>query len=186
MDYNKIISVTGLGGLFELLSSKSDGAIVKSLEDNSTRFVSSRVHNFSHLESIEVYTQRENANLVEVFHAMQASDEKLPDEKNPKAITAYFGKVYPDMDFDRVYASDMKKMVRWFKVLQENNIEIKLSEPEEEGSGELPEPSEAVAEKTEEQPKKKAAKRKAVPEEAETAVAEEKPKKKAAKKKTGE
>jgi hypothetical protein len=186
MDYNKIISVTGLGGLFELLSSKSDGAIVKSLEDNSTRFVSSRVHNFSHLESIEVYTQRENANLVEVFHAMQASDEKLPDEKNPKSITAYFGKVYPDMDFDRVYASDMKKMVRWFKVLQENNIEIKLSEAEEEGSGELPESAEAVMETTEEQPKKKAAKKKAASEEAETAVAEEKPKKKAAKKKTGE
>jgi hypothetical protein len=188
MDYNRIISVTGLGGLFELLSSKTDGAIVKSLEDNSTRFVSSRVHNFSHLESIEVYTQRENVNLVEVFHAMQASSEKLPDEKDPKAITAYFGKVYPDMDFDRVYASDMKKMVRWFKVLQENNIEIKLSEMEAENGEELPEPAEAVAETTEAQPKKKAAKKKAAPgeTETETAVAGEKPKKKAAKKKTEE
>ena len=56
MDYNKIVSVTGLAGLYELISSKSDGAVVRSLEDNSTKFVSTRVHNFSHLESIEVFT----------------------------------------------------------------------------------------------------------------------------------
>ena len=49
MEYHKIISVTGLGGLFELVGSKSDGAIVRSLEDKTTRFVSSRVHNFSHI-----------------------------------------------------------------------------------------------------------------------------------------
>ena len=52
MNYNKIVSVTGLSGLFELVSSKADGGIVKSLEDNSVKFVSNRVHNFSHLESI--------------------------------------------------------------------------------------------------------------------------------------
>jgi hypothetical protein len=191
MDYNRIISVTGLTGLYELLSSKSDGAIVKSLDDNSTRFVSSRVHNFSHLESIEVYTQRENVNLVEVFNEMAASEERLPDEKDAKAVTAYFTKVYPDMDFERVYASDMKKMVRWFKILKENDVEIKLSEMEEESAEEptLEELQEIVAETapeaSEEKPKKKAAKKKADGE-ADTAVAEEKPKKKAAKKKTGE
>ena len=56
MEYSKLVAVTGLPGLFELINSKTDGAIVRSLEDKSTRFVSSRVHNFSHLESIEVYT----------------------------------------------------------------------------------------------------------------------------------
>ena len=132
MDYNRIISVTGLGGLFELVTSKSDGAIVRSLEDKSTKFVSSRVHNFSHLESIEVYTERENVNLVDVFKAMEASNESLPSDKDPKAITAYFQKVYPDMDFERVYASDMKKMVKWFRILKDNNVEIKLSEIEED------------------------------------------------------
>lgn len=72
MEYSKLISVTGLPGLFELVGSKTDGAIVKSLEDQNTRFVSSRVHNFSHLESIEVYTTRDNVNLVDVFTAMGA------------------------------------------------------------------------------------------------------------------
>jgi hypothetical protein len=128
MEYGKMISVTGLGGLFELVGSKKDGAIVKSLEDHSVKFVASRVHNFSHLESIEVYTQRENVNLAEVFKAMEQSSETLPDEKNAAAIKGYFEKVYPELDFERVYASDMKKMVKWFKVLKANNVEIKLSE----------------------------------------------------------
>lgn len=129
MDYNKLVSVTGLGGLYELMSSKADGGIVKSLEDKSTKFVSTRLHNFSHLESIEVFTTKDNVNLVDVFTAMKNSPEALPDSKaDARAIKDYFEKVYPDMDFGRVYGSDMKKMVKWFSLLAENNVDIKLSE----------------------------------------------------------
>ena len=130
MEYTKLISIKGMSGLFEVVGSKTDGAIVRSLEDNTTKFVSSRVHNFSHLESIEVYTEQENVNLVEIFLAMQNSAEKLPSEKDAKAIKAYFKKVYPAMDFERVYDSDRKKMIKWFGILQEHKIEIKLSEEE--------------------------------------------------------
>lgn len=194
MEYNKIIAVTGLPGLFELLSSKSDGAIVRSLDDKTTRFVASRVHNFSHLESIEVYTVRDNVNLVDVLKAMETSSEKLPDEKDNAALKAYFGKVYPDLDFDRVYSSDLKKMVKWFNVLRSNNIEIKLSEPEEvtEEAEEVETPAAPSPKKTareaakeapkteeEEAPKKKAAK-KAEPKE----EVEEKPKAASSPKKT--
>ncbi|HUB60227.1 MAG TPA: DUF5606 domain-containing protein [Puia sp.] len=132
MEYNKIIAVTGLPGLYELVSSKADGAIVRSLDDKTTRFVSSRIHNFSHLESIEVYTVRDNVNLVDILKAMEVSTDKLPDERDAAALKNYFEKVYPDLDFSRVYSSDLKKMVKWFSVLKANHIEIKLSEPEEE------------------------------------------------------
>lgn len=129
MDYNRLVSVTGLSGLYELLSSKADGGIVKSLEDKSTKFVSTRLHSFSHLESIEVFTSKENVNLIEVFEAMKKSAVKLPDTKaDAKEIKAYFQKVYPDMDFERVYGSDMKKMVKWFSLLVENGVDIKLSD----------------------------------------------------------
>lgn len=128
MEYSKLVSVTGLPGLFELLSSKADGGVVKSLEDKSTKFVSTRVHNFSHLESIEVFTTKENVNLVDVFTAMAASKEKMPADSDAAAVKKYFQKVYPDMDFEKVYASDMKKMVKWFGILTANSVEIKLSE----------------------------------------------------------
>lgn len=139
MEYGKIISVTGLGGLYELVGSKKDGAIVRSLEDKSTKFVASRVHNFSHLESIEVYTIRDNVNLVEVLTAMQNSDEPLPSDKDNTGVKAYFQTVYPDIDFERVYASDMKKMIKWYSLLKSNDVEIKLSKSEEEKEENIPE-----------------------------------------------
>ncbi len=133
MDYSKIISVTGLSGLFELVASKADGAVVKSLEDKSTKFVSSRVHNFTHLESIEIYTVKDNSVLADVFKAIKKSNEPLPDAKaEGPALKSYFEKVYPDLDFERVYASDMKKIIKWYGILTENNIEIKQPVKEEE------------------------------------------------------
>ena len=142
MEYSKLVAVTGLPGIFELISSRGDGAVVRSLDDNKTQFVSSRVHNFSHLESIEVYTQRENVNLVDVFNAIEKDGGKLPDIKDNNVVRKYFEKVYPEMDFDKVYPSDMKKMVKWFEVLKKHNVEIKLSEVPEE----TPEPVEEVKE----------------------------------------
>ena len=133
MEYNKLVSVTGLPGLFELLSSKSDGAVVRSLEDNITKFVSSRQHNFSHLESIEVYTTKDNTSLAELFEEMKKSKEKVPEgNADGKVLKAYFEKVYPDLDFDRVYVSDMKKMVKWFQIIDKNNIDFKAKSEEEE------------------------------------------------------
>ena len=121
-----------MSGLFELLTSKNDGAIARSLENNTTQFISTRSHQFSHLESIEVYTTRDNVFLAEVFIAMGKCKEALPNEKDAKAITAYFKKAYPNLDFERVYTSDMKKMVKWFTQLQKNNIEPVLPSEEEE------------------------------------------------------
>ena len=182
MEYSKLVAVTGLPGLYELINSKNDGAIVRSLDDNSTKFASSRIHNFSHLESIEVFTTGDNVNLVEVFNAMEKASGSLPDTKDNTVVKKYFEKAYPELDFERVYPSDLKKMVKWFETLKKNNIEIKLSEPPEEEEPEVieEEPVEKSAKKeakkkpAEEKPKKKEAK------------AEAKPAKKTAKKKDDE
>ena len=196
MEYSKIIAVTGLPGLQELVSSKNDGAIVKSLEDKSTRFVSSRIHNFSHLESIEVYPVRDNVNLAELFLIMEKSGVAIPDDKDAKAVKAFFEKVYPELDFERVYNSDMKKMVKWYSILKANNIEIKVPVMVEEEVEEAPAPEveEPKAKKTATKAKKEEAaaeeapapKKKAAPKaKKEEAPAEEAeaPKKKAAPKK---
>jgi hypothetical protein len=129
MTYDKLVAISGLGGLFELISSRADGAVVRSLEDKSSKFVSNRMHNFSHLESIEIYTTGENKNLAGILMAMNASGDTKPDANgDSKAIRAYFEKLVPDMDFERVYASDMKKMLKWLELINKNNIEIKLSD----------------------------------------------------------
>jgi len=198
MEYNRIVAVTGMPGLFEVVSSKADGAIVRSLEDKSTKFVSSRVHNLSHLESIEVYTVRDNVQLSDVFAAMKASTTPLPDVKDNKALKAYFETVYPDLDFERVYSSDMKKMVKWYEIINSNGIDFTPSQEEaaeevpavtEEKVIEAETASEAVAEKPAKKTraKAKAPKEEAAPEETTSASAEaaEKPKR-GRKKKTEE
>ena len=115
MQYREIVAVTGLGGLFQLVATKSDGAIVRSLADNSTKFIPSRLHSVTPLESIEIYTTGPNVRLHEVLQKMKESAEARPDARkaDDASIRGYFSTVYPDMDDDRVYSSDMKKMLKW-------------------------------------------------------------------------
>lgn len=160
MEYNKIISVTGLGGLFQLVGSKADGAIVRSLEDGSTKFISSRSHQFSHLESIEVYTTGNNVNLVEILNVIKNTKAPLPDHKDATAVKKYFEQVYPDMDFDRVYTSDMKKMIRWYGILDKNNVDFNLTASAEFETPEAAPAAVAAEEPVAEIPKKKAAPKK--------------------------
>ena len=180
MEYTKIVAITGLPGLYELINSKTDGAIVRSLDDKSTKFVSSRIHQFSHLESIEIYTVKENVNLIDILKAMDISGEKLPDEKNDADLKKYFQKVYAGIDFDRVYNSDLKKMVRWFSALKKHNIELKLTEPPKEELVAEKEVKEKPVAATPSKEKPKADKKAKVEEPAEE---KEEKKKKAAKKK---
>lgn len=187
MEYGKIIAVTGMPGLYELLTSKNDGAIVRSLEDKNTKFVSSRIHNFSHLESIEVFTVKDNVNLIEIFTAMEKEGSKIPDGKDASTLKKYFEKIFPDLDFERVYSSDLKKMVKWYDVLKANNIEIKLTEPAEEEAEAVEEeviPSEKTKAKAKEETTEDPAKKKTKTTPAPEGIAEEKPKKAAAKKVT--
>lgn len=175
MEYNKLVSVSGLPGLYELISSKGDGAVVRSLEDGSTKFAAARSHNFSHLESIEIYTQSDNVNLVEIFNAIEKSGGSLPDTKDISAVKKYFEKIYPEMDFEKVYMSDMKKMVKWYEQLKKHNIEIKLTEMQEE-------PVEEVKEEVKDDEPAKEEKKKSKQPKKETkepkAIKEEEPKKK--------
>ncbi len=95
MEYREIVSVTGIGGLFQLVATKSDGAIVRNIADKSIKFISARLHNVTPLESIEIYTiGNDNIRLHEVFRKMMstASSEKIVDHKTAdnNAIGGYF------------------------------------------------------------------------------------------------
>ena len=207
MEYREIVSVTGIGGLYQLLSTKNDGAIVRNLSDNTTKFISARLHNVTPLESIEIYTTGENVRLHEILQQMKDSKTAMPDVKkaSPADIKTYFKEVYPQLDEDRVYASDMKKMLKWYELLKVNSLlDFSSLQAKEEGAATVPETTEAATdtntaktataapvaeEATEpaEKPAKKATAKKAAAKKAtadtDTAEGEEKPAKKAAAKK---
>jgi Tfp pilus assembly protein PilN len=183
MEYRQIVAVTGLSGLYQLMSTKNDGAIVRSLIDKSVKFVSARIHHITPLESIEIYTTSENVRLHEVLEKIKENDAAVADlnkKKDDKAAKAYFKTVLPDFDESRVYTSDIRKVLKWYELLKANdllNFDY-LKEMEAEATGEAPAATAEEAQEAE-KPKKKAAAKKAAPAEGE----EEKPAKKAAAKK---
>jgi len=189
MEYRQIVAVTGLGGLYQLVSTKNDGAIVRSLTDKSVKFVSARIHHITPLESIEIYTTGDNVRLHEVLDKIKGKEEGLKDLNLSKAdntaIRSYFKTVLPEFDEDRVYVSDIKKLLKWYDILKAND----LLNFEAYYPSTSPSDDEAVVEEatvaTEEKPAKKAAPKKKK-EEAEGAEASEKPAKKAAPKKKKE
>ncbi len=186
MQYREIVSVTGLSGLYQLLTTKSDGAIVRNIGDKTTKFISARQHNVTPLESIEVYTTSDNVRLHNVFQSMQQNEATTP-LADPKAsndvIKGYFRVVFPDFDEERVYVSDMKKMLKWYELLKANDLlNFEVAAEGAPAAEETAAPAEE-APAAEEKPTKKAAAKKKKAEPAAEGEAEEKPAKKAAPKK---
>lgn len=122
MRYNELVAISGLSGLYQLLSTKSDGAIVKNLDDNTTKFVAARSHNVTPLDSIEVFTMTENVRLYEVFQQFKSHESEVESldvsKADNKAISKIFATLFPEYDRDRVYVSDMKKMIKWYGILK--------------------------------------------------------------------
>jgi hypothetical protein len=199
MEYREIVAVTGIGGLFQLLTTKSDGAIVRNLTDKSTKFIPARVHNVTPIESIEIYTIDENVRLHVVLQAIKDSEGKTPVVDVKKAgnteIKNYFKTVFPALDEDRVYVSDMKKMLKWYDLLKANDL-LKFDVYNQTEAANESETNDVVAEapakkakakkteevSTEEKPAKKAKAKKVVEETSD----EEAPVKKTARKKKTE
>ena len=195
MQYREIVAVTGLSGLFQLLTTKSDGAIVRSVAEKTTKFISARQHNVTPLESIEVYTTGDNVRLQTVFQKMMEQETAFPPSdvktNDNAAIKAYFKNIFPEFDEERVYVSDMKKMLKWFEILRANDLLQFEAEETEEAAPAEEAPAVEAAPVTEEAPaekpaKKAAKKKKAEPAEDAAESTEEKPAKKTAKKKKTE
>lgn len=119
MKLSEIVSVTGLPGLYKASGKRTDGLIVTSLTDGSTKFVSGRVHLFSTLDNITIYTQEGSKELKEVLAEMKKAEKKHSpaDLKNDEALKGYFEAVVPDYDKEKFYVSHMKKLVGWYNIL---------------------------------------------------------------------
>ncbi len=126
MEYRQIVSVTGLPGLYQLKSTKKDGAFVVSLDDHSVKFISARKHQITPLESIEIYTYEDNVALHKVFHDISENEpdafEVLTQKKSAKEARTYFKEILPDFDEDRVYISDIQKIYKWYILLKKNDL----------------------------------------------------------------
>ncbi|TCI91123.1 DUF5606 family protein [Tenacibaculum sp. M341] len=141
MEFSKIIAVSGKPGLFEILSQTKTGVIVKSLVDGK-RMPITATHNVSLLENIAIFTYEEDVPLGDVFtNIAQKEDNKeaISHKESNDTLKSYFSEVLPDFDEERVYTSNIKKVLQWYNILVQAgfdfatiNVEETVSSEEEE------------------------------------------------------
>ena len=138
MEFSKIISVTGKPGLFQVISQSKNAIIVESLIDQK-RLAINATQNVSLLENIAIYTYEEEVPLLTVFKTMYEKSEgkeAISHKESGKKLTAYFSEILPDYDDERVYTSNIKKVVQWFNLLVNSGMDFSAIEETSETESE--------------------------------------------------
>lgn len=134
MELDKVMSISGKPGLYELKAQSRGGFIAESMLDGKKISVNLR-HNVSLLSEIAIYTYTEEVPLRDIFEKIKEKEngEKAIDHKESKQkLEAYFSEILPDYDVDRVYVSDIKKIIQWYNLLIEKGVtDFTKAEPEE-------------------------------------------------------
>lgn len=124
--------MAGKPGLFKLIAQNKGGVVVESLLDGKRTSIPATA-NVSSLGDIAIYTYEEEVPLREVFKAMAEvteGKEALSHKSSKDELEDFFGEVLPKFDQERVYASDIKKVVQWFNILVKNDLLALLDEEE--------------------------------------------------------
>ncbi|MEA2042042.1 MAG: DUF5606 domain-containing protein [Bacteroidota bacterium] len=133
MDLTKILSVSGKPGLHKHIAQSKNGVIIESLIDGSrsNAFASQQV---SSLQDIAIFTYGEDKPLTEVFQDIYKKEDgkqSISHKSSANELKAFFEEILPDYDKERVYISNIKRIIEWYNILIENNL-VDLEVPEEE------------------------------------------------------
>ena len=149
MDLSNILTINGKSGLFKLISKTKTSFIVESLTDKK------RIPAFSHdgissLDNIAIFTENEDVELgnvlIEIFK--KENGQKVPDILNDNAkMKAYFAEILPEYDRERVYVSNIKKVLSWYNLLVENQIITEENVQEKKEENDAPEAEKSQDEK---------------------------------------
>ncbi len=124
MDLKNILSIGGKPGLYQILSQTRSGWVVESLNDKKKTPIFSH-DKVSSLEEISIFTELSEVPLKQVFVNIfeHAKGEKTISHKSDaKTLKSFFAEVLPEYDEDRVYVSDIKKVVSWYNALIEADV----------------------------------------------------------------
>jgi len=128
-----ILSISGQPGLFKLVAESKNNIIVESLETQKRIRVYSTVK-VSALEDIAIYTETGDVPLKKIFKSIYEEEDggcAISSKSSGNELKKYFEKVVPEYDKERVYVSDMKKVILWYNILQEKNL-LNFSDEEKE------------------------------------------------------
>ena len=125
MSLEKILSITGKPGLYKLIAQTRSGFVAESLLDKKRLSISVR-QNVSVLSEIAIYTLTEEVPLKKVLNTIKEKENGQPTSITAKDsndnLEEYFFNILPDYDEDRVYVSDIKKIIQWYNLLQQHDL----------------------------------------------------------------
>ncbi|MFC2096832.1 DUF5606 domain-containing protein [Bacteroidota bacterium] len=133
MDLKGILAISGYKGLYKHISEGKNAIIVESLEDKN-RMPAYASYRISTLEEISIYTEEEDINLLKIFEKIFEKENggaAISHKSSSNELKAYFSEILPDYDKERVYVSDIKKVLNWYNILQKLDL-IKIEEKKEE------------------------------------------------------
>ncbi|MFL0353791.1 DUF5606 domain-containing protein [Xanthomarina sp. GH4-25] len=125
MSLEKVLAISGKPGLFKLITQTRGGFIAESLIDKKR--LSVNIHqNVSVLSEIAIYTLTEEVPLRKVLSKIKEKEDSketaISHKDGKDALEEYFFEILPDYDEDRVYASDIKKVIQWYNLLQKHDM----------------------------------------------------------------
>lgn len=134
MELKDIVAINGKPGLFEIKAQSKGGIIVESLLDGKKTPVTA-THNISALNEIAIYTYEEEIPLRIVFKTIGEKENgqaTISPKENEKVLTSYFREILPNFDEERVYTSNIKKVLTWYNLLASKNFDFTAIQEEEE------------------------------------------------------
>jgi hypothetical protein len=151
MSLDKVLSISGKPGLYELKTQTRSGFVAESMLDGKNITVNMR-RNVSVLSEIAIYTYAEEIPLRQIFETIKTKENgaatSIGHKESKNKLESYFREILEDYDEDRVYASDIKKVIQWYNLLQQKGM-MDFSDPEAEVE------EEKVAEKPADKPAEK-------------------------------
>ena len=138
MSLQDILSISGYSGLYKHVSQTKNGIIVESLADKKRMpaYASSKI---SALEDIAIFTYEDDMPLIKVFEKIYNKEHgaAISHKSSAAELKKYFEEVLPEYDKERVYVSDIKKVIQWYNILNEHGmLEFKDEEDKAESSEE--------------------------------------------------
>ncbi len=135
MKLSDLASVSGKGGLFKVVAPTKTGVILESLDDQKTKLVASANQRISLLHEISIYTTTKEGtvSLESVLHKINkefGNDLGVDGESDGTELKAFLKSVLPEFDEDRVYVSDIKKLVKWYGIIAKYAPDVLKAEEE--------------------------------------------------------
>ncbi len=135
MNIEEFVAISGMPGVYKVASSRSNGILVEDLDTGRVKFYPARKHQFTPMATVAIYTLEDTTELKTVFQSMKDKKSDLPVpaiNADKMVLLEYFEQILPDYDEDRVYVSDIKKVIKWFTFLDSRNLLESVDNDEEE------------------------------------------------------